>query len=106
MWCGCDSVWKVGLNDVNPDGRSINVADGVVRARYRDSRAAPRLIEPGRVYVYDIELWATSKVVKAGHRLRVRVHSSNLPRWDRNLSTPHRPASGAKPETARTTLFH
>ncbi|PYM03580.1 MAG: X-Pro dipeptidyl-peptidase, partial [Candidatus Rokuibacteriota bacterium] len=77
-----------------------------MRARYRDSRAAPRLIEPGRVYVYDIDLWATSNVFKAGHRLRVSVHSSNFPRWDRNLSTPDSPESGAKPETALNTIFH
>ena len=106
MSSAVDTDWTVRLNDVHPDGRSINVADGVVRARYRDSRAAPRLIEPGRVYVYDIDLWATSNVFKAGHRLRVSVHSSNFPRWDRNLSTPDSPESGAKPETALNTIFH
>lgn len=101
-----DTDWTVRLGDVYPDGRSINVADGVVRARYRDSRVTPALLEPGRIYRYEIDLWATSNVFKTGHRLRVSVHSSNFPRWDRNLNTADGPEAGVRPETALNTVFH
>jgi predicted acyl esterase len=89
-----------------PGGRSINIADGIVRARYRESRTGPTLIEPGRMYRYTVDLWATSNAFRAGHRLRVRVHSSNFPRWDRNLNTAESPESGARSEVAFNTVFH
>ena len=95
-----DTDWVVRLSDVYPDGRSILIVDGILRARYRDSLSEPSLIAPGRAYRYDVDLWATSNVFKAGHRLRVSVTSSNFPRWDRNLNTadePARPARASRP---------
>jgi hypothetical protein len=100
-----DTDWVVRLSDVYPDGRSILIVDGVLRARYRDSMSEPSLITPDRVYRYEVDLWATSNVFKAGHRLRVGVTSSNFPRWDRNLNTAESPETGARPETAFNTIF-
>lgn len=82
-----DTDWTVKLVDVRPDGRAINVADGILRARYRESLSDPAPVEPGRVYEYRIELGATSMRFKAGHRIRVEVSSSNYPCYDRNLNT-------------------
>lgn len=106
MSSAVDTDWTVRLSDVYPDGRSINIADGIVRARYRESRVAPTLLEPGKLYRYEVDLWATSNVFKAGHRLRVSVHSSNFPRWDRNLNTAESPELGATPQPALNTVFH
>ena len=100
-----DTDWVVRLSDVYPDGRSILIVDGILRARYRESPSEPRLIEPDRVYRYDIDLWATSNVFKVGHRLRVSVTSSNFPRWDRNLNSAESPETGAQPQTALNTVF-
>jgi hypothetical protein len=105
MSSAVDTDWVVRLSDVYPDGRAINIVDGVLRARYRDSMREPSLIAPDRVYRYDIDLWATSNVFKAGHRLRVSVTSSNFPRWDRNLNTAQSPETAAQPETAFNTVF-
>ena len=105
MSSAVDTDWVVRLSDVYPDGRSILIVDGILRARYRDSHGEPSLITPGRVYRYDVDLWATSNVFKAGHRLRVSVTSSNFPRWDRNLNTAESPETGARPETAVNTVF-
>ncbi|MGN6187513.1 MAG: CocE/NonD family hydrolase [Conexibacter sp.] len=69
--------WVGRLCDVHPDGRSFNVCDGIVRVR-------GGLQEAGR---YEIDLWSTSNVFLAGHRIRVHVTSSSFPRWDRNLNT-------------------
>ncbi|MCH8845044.1 MAG: CocE/NonD family hydrolase [SAR324 cluster bacterium] len=100
-----DTDWTVRISEVYPDGRSINIVDGILRARYRESKTHPTLIEPGRIYRYEIDLWATSNVFQAGNRIRVAVHSSNFPRWDRNLNTAESPETGARPQTALNTVF-
>jgi putative CocE/NonD family hydrolase len=106
MSSAVDTDWTVRLSDVHPDGRSINIADGIVRARYRESRTAGSLIEPGKIYRYIVDLWATSNVFRTGHRLRVAVHSSNFPRWSRNLNTAESPELGARAEVALNTVVH
>jgi hypothetical protein len=65
-----DTDFVARLVDVYPDGRSINLTDGIIRARYRNFHLGepPSLIEPGRPYEYAIDLWATSNVFRAGHR--------------------------------------
>lgn len=64
--------WVVRLCDVHPDGRSINVCDGVVRVP--DARTPD---------THTVDLWSTSTVFRAGHRIRVHVTTSSFPRWDR-----------------------
>ena len=47
----------------------------------------PVLMNPGEVYKFTIDLWATSNVFRKGHKLRLEISSSNFPRFDRNLNT-------------------
>jgi uncharacterized protein len=89
-----DTDFTARLVDVWPDGRAMGVADGIVRARYRDGTGQPDPVRPGRVYEYAIDLIATSQVFKTGHRVRVDVSSSNFPCFDRN------PGNGAPAATA------
>ena len=84
---GKDTDWNVMLQHVYPDGRAERIQDGVMRARFRDGFDRPSLLKPGRVYKYDIDLWFTSRVIPAGHRLRVVVASAAFPKYDRNLNT-------------------
>ena len=72
---------------VRPNGVAFNLVDGVIRARYREGFEEQKLIEPGKIYKYDIDLWATSYVLSPGDRLRVDITSSNFPRLARNLNT-------------------
>ena len=81
-----DTDFTATLVDVFPDGRAINVTEGIVRARCREGRQSPSLIEPGQVDEYRIDLWEVSWVFKAGHRIRLDVSSSNFPRFDRNTN--------------------
>ena len=101
-----DTDFTAKLVDVRPDGYAHNLQDGIVRARYRTSAAAPSLLEPGRVYRYEIDLWATSHVLFAGHRLRLEISSSNFPRFDRNPNTGAPIGADARLETARQTVHH
>ena len=96
------------LVDVFPDGRAYNLADGIVRARYRGlpSDATASLIEPGRAYRYTVDMWSTSNVFRAGHRIGVQVTSSCFPRWDRNLNTGGPPLAGASGQVAHQQILH
>jgi uncharacterized protein len=82
-----DTDWNVMLLDVYPDGRVMRIQDGVARARFRAGWNKPKLLTPGTVYQYDIDLWYTGIVIPPGHRLRVTVASAAFPKYDRNLNT-------------------
>ncbi len=101
-----DTDFTAKLVDVRPDGYAQNIAEGVIRARFRESLTSPTLITPEKVYEYTIDLWATSQVFKAGHRLRLEVSSSNFPRYDRNPNSGHDFAADAELQTAQQTIFH
>jgi hypothetical protein len=81
-----DTDFTGKLVDVFPDGRAINLTDGALRARYHTSLSKPELLELGQVYELRIDLWATSNVFLAGHRLRLEVSSSNFPKFGRNMN--------------------
>ena len=82
-----DTDFTAKLCVVSPEGRSTNIQEGIVRARYRESLSHPTPITPDEVYEYRIELGPTAYVFKAGSRIRVQVSSSDFPQWDRNLNT-------------------
>ncbi len=88
--------WVVRLCDVDRAGVSRNVVDGVLRVAGTRSRVAR----------HEIDLWSTSIVFRAGHRLRVQVTSSNFPRWDRNLGTGEPGDGAAAMRVARQTVCH
>ena len=102
-----DTDFVARLTDVYPDGRSINITEGVLRARFReDVWGEPKLLEPGNVYEFAIELQITSNVFVAGHRIRVDITSSNFPLWDRNLNTGDDPGTGTEWLSAEQTIYH
>ncbi len=101
-----DTDFTAKLVDVRPDGYAQNIVDGIQRARYRDSASRPTLLEPGKTYQFTIDLWATSHVFMAGHRLRVEISSSNFPRFDRNLNTGGDQATGTTFVIAEQTVLH
>jgi uncharacterized protein len=84
---GKDTDWNVMVQHVYPDGRAERIQDGVMRARFREGFDRPSALKPGQIYKYDIDLWFTSRVIPAGHRLRVVVASAAFPKYDRNLNT-------------------
>ena len=82
-----DTDWTAKLIDVWPDGRAINICDGIIRARHRLSVEESLLPEPGEPYDYVIDLVATAYVFARDHRLRIDISSSNFPRFDVNPGT-------------------
>jgi putative CocE/NonD family hydrolase len=82
-----DTDFTAKLVDVGPDGFARNLTDGIIRARYRDSREKADLLKPGQVYKLTIDLWSTSNVFLKGHALRLKISSSNFPRFLRKFLT-------------------
>ena len=101
-----DTDFTAKLVDVFPDGYAMNVAEGILRARYRDSWESPTLLEPGRAYRFEIDLWSTSNCFLEGHRMRVEISSSNFPHYDRNPNTGHPFGQDAELQVARQTVYH
>jgi uncharacterized protein len=101
-----DTDWTVKLVDVHPDGRAYSVADGISRARYRNASDRADLLEPGRVYEYEIDLQSTSNVFKVGHRIRLQVSSSNFPRFSRNQNTGGSIGSDTELKSALQSILH
>lgn len=102
-----DTDFTAKLVDVHPEERAFNIADGIIRARFRQGREAePSLITPNSVVEYDIDLLATSNVFKKGHRIRLEISSSNFPRWDRNPNTGELAHEAKILTTALQTVCH
>jgi predicted acyl esterase len=99
-----DTDFTVKLTDVYPDGRSILLCDGILRARFHKSFEEENFLEPGKVYRLVVDLWSTSYAFPKGHRIRVAVSSSNAPRFQPNRNTGESPRAGGKPRIATNTL--
>ncbi len=102
---GLDTDFIVKLCDVHPDGRTYNVCDGILRLSFRDGRTRQALT-PDECLRVEVDLWSTSMVFKAGHRLRVLVTSSDFPRYDRNPNTGEPAHRATRFEPALQRVFH
>ena len=74
-------------NSDYPGGFAMNLTDGILRVRYRDSWEHPSLMTPGTVYPIRIDAFPTSNLFQRGHRIRIDVSSSNFPHFDANPNT-------------------
>ena len=101
-----DTDFTAKLVDVWPNGFAQNLTEGVLRARYRNSQEQPEMMNPGEVYKLAVDLWATSNVFLAGHRLRLEVSSSNFPRFNRNTNTGEDPGQATRLVKATNTVYH
>ena len=79
-----DTDLSVRICDVYPDGRSMLMAEGIQRLRYRKSREKPEALTPGQIEEVTVDCWSTSLIINTGHRVRVMITSSNFPRFDVN----------------------
>jgi uncharacterized protein len=101
-----DTDFTAMIVDVDTSGYARYLGDGIIRARYRNSTARAEPLEAGKIYKYNIDLWATSNVFKAGHRIRVYLSSSNFPRFNRNLNTGEKTLGATRMEKARQMIYH
>jgi uncharacterized protein len=101
-----DTDFTATLVDVFPDGTARALTDGILRARYRESKTQPVLLTPGQPVEITIDVGATSNLFLAGHRIRLDISSSNFPRFDRNPNTGGVFGEDSTPLRANQTIFH
>ena len=82
-----DTDYVVRLTHVWPDGRSTNIQEGALRARYRNGIKHPSLLEPGKPVTLRVDARSIAYTIPVGHQLRLQVTSSSFPRLERNLNT-------------------
>jgi uncharacterized protein len=92
-------------SDDYPEGFAMNLTEGILRARYRDSWERPSLMAPGEVYAVTIELFPTGNLFAAGHRLRLDISSSNFPHFDVNPNSGEPEGVMEHPRIARNRVF-
>lgn len=101
-----DTDFVAKLVDVYPDGSTYNMAEGILRARYRDGAGTPKLLKPGEVYKMEIDMVGTSVAFRKGHRIRVHVTSSHFPQFDRNPNTGAKFGTTTEVKVATQTIYH
>ena len=93
-------------SDDFPGGFDLNIGDGILRTRFRESLVKEKLMKPGEISKVTIKLYPTSNVFKQGHRIRVDISSSNFPRFDVNPNTGEPLAQHRRSEIATNTIYH
>ncbi|AMN46184.1 hypothetical protein ACG33_03500 [Steroidobacter denitrificans] len=103
-----DTDFTAKLVDVEPSGYCANIAEGIVRARYRNSREHAEFLEPGKITEFTIDLWDVAHTFQANHCIRLEISSSNFPRFDRNLNSKVTPALGSAADAQKAVqqIFH
>jgi len=92
-------------NDDYREGFAMNLTDGVLRVRYRDSWERPSLMSPGRRYAIVIDVFPTSNLFRQGHRIRLDISSSNFPRFDANPNTGEPEGRARTQRVARNRVY-
>lgn len=100
-----DTDFTAKLVDVYPDGKAIIVCEGILRGRYREGGAA-KLLTPGKIYEWKIDLGYTALRFNPGHRVRLEISSSNFPRFDRNLNTGENLSTSTRIKIAHQKVHH
>ncbi|MGI4953118.1 MAG: CocE/NonD family hydrolase, partial [Janthinobacterium lividum] len=88
-----------------PQGFALNLCEGILRCRYRDDRANPRLLEPGVPVAVTVELFPTANRFGAGHRIRLDIAASEFPHYDLNPQTGEAEGAWRRMRVAVNTLF-
>jgi putative CocE/NonD family hydrolase len=101
-----DTDLIVKLCVVWPDGTSVNLADGALRARYRDGYHSPSLLEPGEAYGVTVLLGPTGHRFEPGMRVRLQITSSAFPHLDRNMNTGNPIGDDSSGPVAHTSVLH
>ena len=92
-------------NEDYPQGYAMNLTDGILRCRYRDSWERPSPMTPGRLYRIKVTAFPTANLFKRGHRIRLDVSSSNFPHFDLNLNTGAPEGKGPDMRVATNRVF-
>jgi hypothetical protein len=114
LWISSDAVdtdFTIKLIDLYPrsedypEGYALNLTDGILRCRYRQSWSDPTLMTPGEIYAIKVSAFPTANLFKRGHRIRLDISSSNFPHFDVNPNTGAPEGAGMERRVARNTVY-
>jgi uncharacterized protein len=114
LWIASDSPdtdFTAKLIDVHPpnhdypEGFAMNLTEGLLRVRYRDSWERPTWLAPGAVYAITIDLFPIGNLFTPGHCLRLDISSSNFPHFDVNSNSGEPEGSMDHPRIAENRIF-
>ena len=89
-----------------PEGYALNLTDGILRVKFRDSWERSELMTPDEVYKVEVGLLPISNLFVKGHRIRLDISSSNFPRFDVNGNTGENPGTSPVRITALNSVYH
>jgi putative CocE/NonD family hydrolase len=92
-------------NEDYPQGYAMNLTDGILRVRYRDSWEKPALMTPRVIYKIRLDAFPTGNLFKRGHRLRVDISSSNFPHFDVNPNSGEPEGHAFNPRVATNRVY-
>jgi putative CocE/NonD family hydrolase len=101
-----DTDWFVSLVELDAESKPQPLVQGKQRARFHESAKRPKLLRPGKIVRYELDLWHTGITVRKWHRLRVEVASASFPTWGRNLNTGGDDNTQTKHVPATQTIHH
>ncbi len=114
LWIACDNpdadihAKLIDLYPPSPDypqGFAMNLSEGLLRLRYRQSWEEPSPMVPGEVYPVTIALFPTANLFRRGHRLRLDLAGSNFPHFDVNPNSGEAEGSSEHPQIATSRIF-
>lgn len=101
-----DTDWVVRITDVDNAGNSFRVADGILRACFRNGFEKSELLTPGKVEKYRIRLTRAGYVFKKGHKIRIQVTSGAKNLAFPNCNTGEDPTHATVFISAKQTIYH
>jgi putative CocE/NonD family hydrolase len=101
-----DTDFTAKLAVVQPDGKTVNLNNGIIRTPFRDSLSTPTPTSPDRPYEYQIHIWPTSYEFRAGDRIRLEISSSDYPQFAPNPNTGAPFGTDAATRIATQTILH
>ncbi len=101
-----DTDWFMRLSEIDEKGNVFPLVHGTIRARFRESFSKPKLLRPGEICEYRLDLWQTGIMIPRGRKLRVEVASAAFPTFSRNLNTGKHNEKSTKHVRAEQRIYH
>ena len=100
-----DTDFAATLTYVTPEGKSMLVTTGILRARFRDINKE-ELLTPGELYDFEISLGHTAVKFMPGCAIRLAICGQHFPMYDRNANSGKTILEDTQLFISRHTIFH
>jgi putative CocE/NonD family hydrolase len=101
-----DTDFSVRLCDVYPDGKSVLLAEGIQRARFRNSLEIEEFLHNGETVKVTVKLQNIAHTFLKGHQIRAIISSASYPIFDRNPNNAETLYKSKNFLTALNTIYY